>query len=945
MVDFPRLFYKAIAKGVLLLKEGTKRICALQLEGMAKAMNCSHTNRFGPEGVYHIQIKKIWAAMRAAGSGKAACAIAAGPLGMDTGNTAPPINADLPVNFYGVPPDVTLKKTLRDINPYGDDKACGLFPGVIREMCQFGGHFVVKVDETDIKEQLGVTRQLVLYGDHDFTEIDPQSPDPKPLQEKLLSICAAPQKFLQGDQTADLRPSVRAAKKFVAESVPKFDEVVADAEAEYARKQEKYRARRLKTGRRLVAGREVDLHHQQWTNLVKITTKVELAKTAKALVSAFLVDADGFLQMDESDDEAWVKSWTKISMSLIDVMKVSVRVRRTAAKKLLAVFLHSANHASFRCIGRFFVENGLDDGELRKLYDKVKTIVRTVEVDDDASPPVLLGVGADGAYTSMLNGSGETITNLTQLARRAKQIAYNFAQRKAYKDASDCKKVDMIIKQWSRRILEAKVRTRSSWRTMAHAPDILGWSSASLDRDKALKAWGAQRRRLGQSSSRAMHKFVTKLAETTSPLDFLYEASTRVLPREERVLLDALLALRPPETAPKLVQLANMWTSIYRLQLGACEDIFPVDFSPTARQMKARAALAWAAHVLHHRTLGVVANSEGVVAAALALLAEAEMDLLRTQHPELKSHYYVPAVVDGAVELFHECCSHKVKNCGQGVQGQVEPDDEDISMWPVKLKKIEDAADVPPVLVGLKGFCVNAFDVHSDAAYCAVFMSEKIKLRLIEQELFSEALVLDIIGEAQQAWVMQGLDQHERTIRLYHFSFMNYCIFGDKLFLPEPHKGNKTKIRGLVPNSLLAMHGNADGRHKLLKQHSDLADSFVEKCMSNVPDLENYFSELVKRCSFKPDCRTAEGVFKTIDAVVALKADVLREFWLVKSRKCKYDAADHAKNVVAVWNDGTKLDVRNALFKAYIDSLDLRLDKFCDPRVATVRERTKRTAT
>jgi hypothetical protein len=79
---------------------------------------------------------------------------------------------------------------------------------------------------------------------------------------------------------------------------------------------------------------------------------------------------------------------------------------------------------------------------------------------------------------------------------------------------------------------------------------------------------------------------------------------------------------------------------------------------------------------------------------------------------------------------------------------------------------------------GIVGFADRAFDKQNTRCYHAIFMNEGLVQRLIEQGSYSDALVVDILGLAHQAWVMAGLTAEERPARLYLLSFLNFCIWG-----------------------------------------------------------------------------------------------------------------------------------------------------------------------
>jgi hypothetical protein len=79
----------------------------------------------------------------------------------------------------------------------------------------------------------------------------------------------------------------------------------------------------------------------------------------------------------------------------------------------------------------------------------------------------------------------------------------------------------------------------------------------------------------------------------------------------------------------------------------------------------------------------------------------------------------------------------------------------------------------------------------------------------------------------------------------------------------------------------------------------------VEKCWSN-DDVEHFFSEIVRRCTFKPNARTVEGVCGTIEALRIVRSDPKKAFWAWVSKKKKYADEDWATEL-KVWNNGSSI--------------------------------------
>jgi hypothetical protein len=182
-----------------------------------------------------------------------------------------------------------------------------------------------------------------------------------------------------------------------------------------------------------------------------------------------------------------------------------------------------------------------------------------------------------------------------------------------------------------------------------------------------------------------------------------------------------------------------------------------------------------------------------------------------------------------------------------------------------------------PVDLGILAFVNKAIDKQNTDLYKAVLMDEGIVQRLIDLDHYSDALVIDIIAVARQAWDLPGLTAEERSARLYLFSFLNFCIWGERIFIPGS-KGVSTEsaVSGLVPNSLLAVATNTDGLHLL--RRTLLPDLIhVEKSFSN-DNVECYFAEIVRMCGYKPDTNRTEGVCGSIETLCVARSDPTKEF-------------------------------------------------------------------
>jgi hypothetical protein len=232
---------------------------------------------------------------------------------------------------------------------------------------------------------------------------------------------------------------------------------------------------------------------------------------------------------------------------------------------------------------------------------------------------------------------------------------------------------------------------------------------------------------------------------------------------------------------------------------------------------------------------------------------------------------------------------------------------------------------------------------QSDLVWRAFVVDESFKQSLLDDGHVKDVLVLDVIGELFESFNMPGLTAVEREIRRFHLAFLNFCLWGEDLFLPLKHYGEAfKKRRGLVPNNLLAMHANSDAIGCLLASlPEETRKGYCEACQSNVPSLESFFSSLVTKTLYKPDASVAEGALVGVDALASLKMDPTRQFYLHASRSKRYDYQSLTNMALPHWNSGHLLDPTCADYKAWVQDFVSRAENKLERRLPTVREHHK----
>jgi hypothetical protein len=219
--------------------------------------------------------------------------------------------------------------------------------------------------------------------------------------------------------------------------------------------------------------------------------------------------------------------------------------------------------------------------------------------------------------------------------------------------------------------------------------------------------------------------------------------------------------------------------------------------------------------------------------------------------------------------------------------------------------------------VGYRAFCDKAHDDQYTKLYDGFFSGESFKREMLADGHVTDVLCMDAICASQMAWVMPGLSQAERTARLFMYQYWASALWGDALFIPGS-VCSKARIQGLVPNNIFEMMANADGRAIFLSRCTDAeAKQYVEKAFSN-DVVEGQHSDLVRGAGgYKPDPAVCEAIFKSIDALSAIKMLPDNEFWIPMSSKKKYDFANAAAEVLSKWNDGTALAPDSRAFRQY----------------------------
>ena len=137
-----------------------------------------------------------------------------------------------------------------------------------------------------------------------------------------------------------------------------------------------------------------------------------------------------------------------------------------------------------------------------------------------------------------------------------------------------------------------------------------------------------------------------------------------------------------------------------------------------------------------------------------------------------------------------ECPDHKLKNFGQGVMNQALSTEAGYDVagrywWPLERERC--LATAKEKHIAAEAVLRKAVDTQSDLVWRAFVVDESFKQSLLDDGHVSDVLVLDIIGELFESFNMPGLTAVEREIRRFHLAFLNFCLWGEDLFLPLKH--------------------------------------------------------------------------------------------------------------------------------------------------------------
>lgn len=945
--DFPELHDKAICDGTLDVMPGTKRIQAVVLSDGANNMQKATTNLFR----YHRENEEYVAAISLQNSAAGALAVARGPHGQGGGTSAPKVKDPATrINSFAVPSPSTNRATVRNINPE-DDGATGIFEGKIAAQCAHGKPMIMKMDGTDMAPKLREkkTREdgkpaFVPEGDVDesaYVPEDPEDKGPAYWKATLTDLCGPASRLGyvaeedgsevtfadRGAETPaallrEFKATARRAQKLVREAEPAVVAQVAQAALDHEALKAKFTVRQ----------RGRSLHWTQHTELMGLTARRADALALREQMSSFVDEVDGLLRDDEHDELEYAQRLLKVARLQIDVVTKVSRLFRRKATKLMAVFLHSLDHSSYACIARFFYSN-MNAEKAKLLVEKIRDAVARVPRGPDAPAPALYGVAADGEFSYLVNGD-DKITNLSQLADAALDAHSSWASGEPYLSATTGRaKCDALHGRWR----ELALRRRAP--ALELRPTIMGFgpplsraaARVALERWRRLRLKGRKpRERMGSVLDSMMKE---RCLETLKPVLYAPTPTDR-LPADEQTLLHALRALAMPEAGFASRPLIELASKLQLPDTRRSRDFFRRhSYEPSNEELLLDAAfLAICADMAARR------RHAAEVSAMRAECERLEMDILRRNNPDLGAHYYAPEIVDGKMQIFSECFDHKLKTMVYGVMNQEStPADCPLSKERC-LETARGAAGEQPCIIA-EGVMLGAYDKQWDKQYRALIADERFKRRLLERGHIVDCLVLDIILEHQESFSLPGLTSTERAIRRYHFCFLNFALWGEEFFLPSKNRGDGFKARrGLTPLALLAMHANADGVTFLLDHlPAQIRDTFVERCLSNVPDLECYFGLLAQKCGYKAPTWIAEGCFRRIDALAMIKSAYDKSFSINESRHKHYSWAELSSKIIDAWNNGACLDPAVEAYLGPVAKLIREVTAKLQPKVLTVR--------
>jgi hypothetical protein len=161
----------------------------------------------------------------------------------------------------------------------------------------------------------------------------------------------------------------------------------------------------------------------------------------------------------------------------------------------------------------------------------------------------------------------------------------------------------------------------------------------------------------------------------------------------------------------------------------------------------------------------------------------------------------------------------------------------------------------------------------------------ELQRRLGELGHWREAIMLQILGRANQAWDAEGLSRQERSQRMYEERRCMMALMGGRLHVID--RMDEGHVGGFPRGLLMAMISNTDAYECFVRDHPQRALSMVDR-FPGTDDCEFEFGTIVLACGFKPSANVALGFFRNKDNLLRLRQDPHLPFFVPGSTKSSY---------------------------------------------------------
>jgi hypothetical protein len=169
----------------------------------------------------------------------------------------------------------------------------------------------------------------------------------------------------------------------------------------------------------------------------------------------------------------------------------------------------------------------------------------------------------------------------------------------------------------------------------------------------------------------------------------------------------------------------------------------------------------------------------------------------------------------------------------------------------------------------------------------------------------TEALIMQLVSRAFEAFDMSGLTPMERTLRIAERSLMVSRILGNSWYVRD----TRDSVSGFTKQLLASWLFNADMRQFVLDRLPEHQRKWlIDRCFSS-DVIELLFSLMVQLCGYKPSQRQLEGINRRLQFLQSQKQMSEEDRGYSQRKRNTAHYSHHALEASGSkqWNDGSKV--------------------------------------